>query len=82
MGIKGGPAIEISDEEESKMDVASAKISGGLQQMMGSLTHLKETADKMVEERQTAVKRPRLGNAVASEEEIQCRFGVLDSFHL
>ena len=30
MGIKGGPAIEISDEEENKMDVPPAKISDGL----------------------------------------------------
>ena len=51
MGRKA-TAVEISDDEDNKIDAASAKISDGLQQMMGSLTHLKETADQMVEEQQ------------------------------
>ena len=66
MGVAGNVSIEISDEE-NKMDAASVKISDGLQQMMGSLTNLKETADQMVEEQQKASKRPRLG-AVDSTE--------------
>ena len=70
MGRKA-TAVEISDDEDNKIDAASAKISDGLQQMMGSLTHLKETADQMVEESKNnnkAVKRPCLGDADQPEE--------------
>ncbi|CAL1132126.1 unnamed protein product, partial [Cladocopium goreaui] len=67
LGIAGSSSIEISDEEENKMDAASAKISDGLVQMMGSLTNLKQTADQMVEEQQKAAKRPRLGETATED---------------
>ena len=68
MGMAGVTSIEISDEEENKMDAASVKISDGLQQMMGSLNNLKETADQMVEEQQKASKRPRLDGAALEDQ--------------
>jgi len=68
LGMTGAISIEISDEEETKMDAASMKISDGLQQMMGSLNNLKQTADQMVEEQQKATKRPRLGDAASEEQ--------------
>ena len=67
LGMAGPSSIEISDEEENKMDAASARISDGLAQMMGSLTNLKQTADQMVEEQQKAAKRPRLGETATED---------------
>jgi len=67
LGMAGTTSIDISDEEENKMDAASAMISDGLQQMMGSLSNLKQTADQMVEEQQKAAKRPRLDGTTPEE---------------
>ena len=59
-GLKPQAAIEVSDEEDSSMNTASAKIIEGMGTMLGSLQQLQHTAEQMVEEQQKASKRQRV----------------------